>query len=222
MADEVWVSEFPGLEYFRGKEGLREKWYGHDWSPPTHYYPDDPPEIGDAHRRYRKGELIPRELFPEALYVFDEACFKKVGDLFHVGTGWAVRGKLAEVLAKADLAPGGLIPFPIYRADKQTLVPGEFFIWQFGGQRDCVVVDESPGLRPFGTGANIVEGWWKLITPPHDDGVAVSARACAGPLDFWCDPKLIDAVFFSGRLVDAMRQANLKIFNVRRCRVIED
>ncbi len=222
MADEVWVSEFPSVEYFRPKEGLREKWYGHDWSPPTHLVPKFPTEVDEAFDNYRKGKVIPRELFPEALYVFDEACFKKVGDLFHVGTGWAVRGKLAEVLAGADLAPGGLIPFPIYRADKQTLVPGEFFIWQFGGQRDCVVVDESPALRPFGVGMNIVKDWWKLKTPVQDNGVAVSATACAGPPDFWCDPKLADAVFFSGRLVEAMRRAKLKIFNVHRCRLIQD
>jgi hypothetical protein len=101
-------------------------------------------------------------------------------------------------------------------------VPGEFFIWQFGGQRDCVVVDESPGIEHTGFGMNRSKDRWRLITPVKDDSVAVSARACAGPPDFWCDPKMYQTLFFSGRLVEAMRRAKLKIFNVHRCRLIED
>jgi hypothetical protein len=221
MENTVWYSRIM-RDYRVGlKQGLAIKYFGRDWDPPTFMIPPSPEGTLDLLYRYQRGEPLPREAFPETAYVFDWKRFGRAGDLFTLGPFFAVRGKLAEVLSRFDLGQGGLIPFPIYREDKTTQVPGEFYIWKLGAQKDGFLPDQSRKVKPFGTGLNIVEGWWDPLPDVEDDDIAVSAAAVAGPPDVWCDPKAYMSLFFSDALVAAIGVAKIKTaFEFRRCRLL--
>jgi hypothetical protein len=221
MENTVWYTRVMRDYRIGDKQGLADKWFGRDWDAPTFMIPPSPEGTLDLLYRYERGEPLPREAFPETAYVFDRNRFGRVGDLFMLGPFYAVKGKLAEVLSRFDLGQGGLVPFPIYREDKMTRVDGDFYIWKLGAQKDGFLPDQSPKIRRFGTGLNIVENLWDPWPDIEDDDIAVSAAAVAGPPDVWCDPKLHKSLFFSNALHAAISAAKIKTdFQFRRCRLV--
>lgn len=64
-------------------------------------------------------------------------------------------------------------------------------------------------------------GRW-AIEFPKDNQIAVSSRvALTGP-DVWIDPTLLHPIFFSDRLVQALRAAKVtRTIRLRSCRVVD-
>lgn len=216
MTQEVWVSSVMTEGGIGNKQGIREKYYGEDWAPPTFILGVAPNHVRSAMHRHYDGHALKREEFTEAMYVFDEKRWARQKDLFMAGGFYAVRGKLAEVLKRFDLGEGGLIEFPIYQADKVTPLPGPFYLLNFGCIKDSVVIEQCQQLR-------------HVFHPDHDqwgasnlaDGaIAVTAAALEGP-DLWFEHKLQEKIFMSGRLHDAILAAKIKVnLQFARARVI--
>ena len=96
MEGTVWHSGIMSSGEIGNKQGLATKWVGREWDAPTFIVPEKPPGKLDEMMRYVRGEPLPREAFPEALYVFDRKRFEKIGDLFTAGGFYAAKGKLAN------------------------------------------------------------------------------------------------------------------------------
>ncbi|WCK15360.1 hypothetical protein G6L41_017185 [Agrobacterium tumefaciens] len=219
MTDAVWVSSVMSDHTITNKQGIREKFYGEDWAPPT-FILDMPPErVIQAMRRHNRGETLERTDFPEAMYVFNEGRWKQGGELFSAGPFYAVKGKLAEVLGQFDLGTGGLIEFPIYEADKVTPLPGPFYFLNFGSVKDSFVPQESKSLRDVSRLTSERSEWW--ATYDIEDGdIAVRETALEGA-DLWFEKKLKDKIFMSGRLHDAIVAAKVKTkFRFAQARII--
>lgn len=217
MTGEVWVSSVMSDYSIGDKQGIREKFYGEDWAPPTFQLGGEPKHIVKAYHRYTEGETLERTDFPEAMYVFAEGNWKRVGDLFCAGPFYAVKGRLAEVLKDFDLGQGGLIEFPIYAADKTTRLPGPFYLLNFGAVKDSFVPEESQsrvggkvvGLRDVSyTKADGSEFW---ATYDLEDGDIAVTRAAFEGADLWFERRLKDKIFMSGRLHDAILAAKVKV-----------
>lgn len=220
---KVWISGVLQDSSVGQKQGMREKFYGHDWEKPTHITPVQPPEVNEAMHKHGRGELLAREEFPEAAYVFDRESFAKVKDLFYVCGFMAVKGKLAKILSEMDLGNGGLVPFPIYTEDKQTLIDGEFFFLNFGGPKDSFLPEES-NREKLSLKSSVKEHgveMWKAKASADDGDIAVSSVALEGA-DIWFEPKLRKEIFMSERLVLALSDADVKIdFSLNQYRIVE-
>ncbi len=220
MTAEVWVSSVMSNSDITNKQGIREKFFGEDWAPPKFEYGAPTEQLLRAFRRHSEGEKLARTDFPEAMYVFSEKHWRKVGDLFSAGPFYAVKGKLADVLKRFDLGDGELIEFPIYQADKATLVPGPFYLLNFGAQKDSFLPEASQRLRTFFTKERDGQDIWKADIKPSDGDIAVSTAALDGP-DLWFEPHLADKIFMSARLHDAIAEAKIKTdFWFSRARII--
>ncbi|MEI2296751.1 hypothetical protein [Ensifer sp. MJa1] len=220
MPDTVWVSSVMGDYTIGNRQGIREKFYGGDWAPPTFRLGVEPDHVVVAHRRHTRGETLERTDFPEAMYVFAENNWKRVGDLFCAGPFYAVKGRLAEVLKDFDLGKGGLIEFPIYAADKTTRLPGPFYLLNFGAIKDSFVPGESRRLHPERTvEQNGYELW--AAYDIEDGDIALTAAAFEGA-DLWLERKLQRTLFISGRLHDAIIAAKVKVkFRSVRARIVD-
>lgn len=217
--DTVWVSSVMSDYTITNKQGIREKFYGEDWAPPT-FILDIPPErVIQAMRRHNRGETLERTDFPEAMYVFDEGRWTRGGELFSAGPFYAVKGKLAEVISQFDLGTGGLIEFPIYEADKVTPLPGPFYLLNFGAIKDSFVPDDSRKLYTRRTLKDDGHELW--ATYDLEDGdIAVRETALEGA-DLWFEKKLENKIFMSGRLHDAIVAAKVKTkFRFAQARII--
>jgi hypothetical protein len=219
MSREVWISTVIGTSAISNMLGIREKYYGEDWQPPTHIIPDVSKDVIKNSDLHLSGVKLPRSAFPEACYVFDEARWRRVPDLFYAGPFHAVKGRLAEVLKGFDLGGGELMEFPIYKADKTTRLEGPFYFLNYGAQRDTFVPSESKGLRELFTLEFDNREVWKYGRN-KDDEIAVSAEALGGP-DLWFEKKLDWVLFMSGRLHDAIVNANINVdFRFSRAKIL--
>lgn len=220
MPDTAWVSSVMSDHSIGNRLGIREKFYGCDWAPPTFQLGTVPKHVLDAHMRHKSGETLERTDFPEAMYVFAENNWRRVGDLFCAGPFYAVKGRLAEVLKDFDLGKGGLIEFAIYQTDKTTRLPGPFYLLNFGAVKDSFVTSESRKLRPRRTIDK--DGYELWATYDLEDGdLALTAAAFEGA-DLWHERKVENRLFMSGRLHDAILAAKVKVkFQFARARIIE-
>lgn len=207
--NEVWVSSVMSNSDITNKQGIREKYFGEDWAPAEFEYGAPSDTLQRNFRRHSEGEKLARTDFPEAMYVFSESHWRRVGDLFSAGPFYAVKGKLAEVLKRFDLGEGELIEFPIFQADKTTRLPGPFYLLNFGAQKDSFLPEESKKLRTFFTKEKNGRDIWKAAIKPADGDIALSTAALTGP-DLWFEPRLADKIFMSERLHDAIVGAGCK------------
>lgn len=219
MSEGIWVSSVGSNYQLFDKSGIREKHYGQDWAPPKFEHDAPSEEHLKNVNRHAQGEKLQREEFVEAAYVFDPKRWSRVKDLFAVDGFYCVKGKLADLLKKFDLADGELVDFPIYEADKVTRLTGPFFFLNFGSQKDCFVPEETNGarlvVRNEARGIEI----WRGPTEPSDGDIAVTSLALEGA-DLWIDPRLKGKIFMSGRLHDAIEAAKLKIdFRFAKARI---
>ncbi len=221
MTDRIYHSMVKTDHTLGNKLGLRAKFFGHDWEPPTHIVPESPPEIVEASEKQSKGIAVRREDLPEAAYAWSPKNFARVGDLFYLGSFMAVKGRLAEVLAEADLGEGGLVRVPIYEADKETELEGPFYVLNFGARKDTLIGEQSRKVDFVGRKEETGEEFWAAKFGVKDGDYAVKASAAAGA-DIWVDPKLWHGLFMSGRLVDAISAAKVKVdFRLAECRIVE-
>ncbi|KEO59248.1 hypothetical protein [Thioclava indica] len=218
MTQEVWVSSVMTEGGIGNKQGIREKYYGEDWAPPTFILGVPPEHVIAATDRHYRGHALTREEFTEAMYVFDEKRWARQKDLFMAGGFYAVRGKLAEVLKQFDLGAGGLIEFPIYQADKVTPLPGPFYLLNFGCIKDSVVIEQCQKLHHVFEKKIFGYDQWS-VSNLEDGEIAVTAAALEGP-DLWFESKLRKKILMSGRLHDAIVAEKIKVnFKFARARI---
>jgi hypothetical protein len=225
MSGDVWISEVFTDYQLGNKMGLRWKYPGVDWSPAKHVL-DTPTDQEIARfRAYRSGHHLPPENLPEALAIWEPNCFARTGDMFSLGSMYVVRPKLADVFSKFDLGDGGLVPITIYEADLQTPAKGEYFMLQLGARKDTFLPKESNQegyrVRPLFVDRTTGEQMWKVETLIRDGDVAVSEAALDGP-DLWAEIHVLDRLFMSGALAEALQRAGAKKvdFMLKQCRVV--
>ena len=218
----VWMSSVLDNYEIGMKQGARARFCDHDWNPASLELPVPPEEVLAASKRHREGFALQRSEFPEAIAVWDEKRFKKVRDIFTAGPFYAVKGRLAETLSRFDLGEGGLVSFPIYKADLQTPYPGEFFLLNFGCQKETVIPDESRNLEKRGVQHQTGITYWAVNSWSENQDFAVTSECLTGA-DIWFDPVIYNKIFMSDRLVQALSEIGLKdVFRLQECRIVGD
>jgi hypothetical protein len=221
MSGKVWISNMSGAEAIFDSPGLRTKYFDEEWRPAQHDQGSVSDKVMDAINRHAKGFALQRTEMAEAAAVFDEKCFKRTHDLFAVGGFYAVKGKLAEVLARFDLGEGGLVPFPIYKADLVTPYEGEFFLLNFGAQKNCILPEQSENVVKFVVNAQTGIQIWKVNSWFEEGDVALSTAALEGA-DMWFDPIVYNRIFMSNALAEALQSAGVaEDWRLKQCRIVE-
>jgi len=173
----------------------------------------------DASERHEKGEWLPAERFPKEIYgMFYDRKEKKLPGIFYGNGFWCVSAACAEVLLRFDLGKGGIYPVKLLQHDRVTPIEGEYFCLNFGAHKTAFLRELTTGglYIPQHQGSVV----W-LSSPVDDFSIAVSENALEGP-DLWMDPGLGKAIFFSDRLVGALKAANMsRRFRFRKCRIVE-
>ena len=218
MSSGAWMSSLKSNQQLGDDQGVRVKFFGHDWEPATSKVPLTPDDVLANMRLYGQGHARQRDQLPESLAVWDERRFRKAGDIFSVGF-FVVRGRLAETLARFDLGEGGLIPFPVYQADLATPYPGEFFLLNFGCIKNSILVDRCEDARKFvvdkASGLQI----WHINRSKSAGEVVLSPRALSGP-DLWFEEAVHNKLFLSDALGQALLDIGMgEVFRLTRCRI---
>lgn len=221
MNSKVWMSSVKSNYALGDKPGLRTKFYSHNWEPAEFKIPLAPDDIFANMRRAGEGFALRREELPEAAAVWNEKRFKLLGDIFYAGGFLVVRGKLAEVLARFDLGDGGLVPFPIYKADLETPYPGEFFLLNFGCRKNTLFPEESGKVSKFVVEKKTGIQHWK-VDEWVKEPVALS-RGALGGCDLWVEEVLYNKLFMSDALARAIIDIGLQeVFALEECKIVGD
>jgi hypothetical protein len=219
MSGKVWMSSVLSNHDIGMKQGLRAKFYGHDWNPADFKIPLSPDEVHESTKRYTQGFALARNEFTEAAAVWDEKSFKKVTEVFYAGGFFVVRGKLAEVLSRFDLGEGGLIPFTIYKADLETPYPGEFFLLNFGCRKNSILPEQCGDARKFLVRRDTGQQVWHINKLYPDSDVVLSPTALEGP-DLWFEPAAHYKIFLSDALAQALIDIGMSdVFKLHECRI---
>jgi hypothetical protein len=191
MSDVVWVSNAYGdttlTESFR---------------PDISYV--DKSLSAERVKRHKAGEAVGADEFPKQFqrrFVEDDQT--KLPDFFSAGGWWCVSERFADVIHPFDLGGGGLYPVRMLASDGTTPLPGRFFGLDFGGRKNCVVPEQSR-LRPAD-----FPGVPPLVPFDHRDDDIVVTRAALEGADIWVDPGLFHSLFFSDRLMKALKSNGL-------------
>lgn len=219
MTGGVWMSDLKGNQQLGDDQGIQTKFYGHDWEPATSIVPPTPDEVLRNMRLYSQGYARARDELPEAAAVWDEKRFKKAGDIFSVGF-FVVRGKLAHVFSRYDLGEGGLIPFPVYQADLETLYPGEFFLLNFGATKNTILPEQCGNAKKFFVDKDSGLQVWKINQIKPDADVVGTPAALTGP-DLWFEEAVHNKIFMSDALAQEISAIGMAdVFRLHECRVV--
>ena len=184
----------------------------------------DPDRMSEAMHLNNNGQSVAAELCPKKVWAdndvedYERMPRDNMPDLFFANGYWIVSERAAEIMRQFDLGGGALHPVTegVFLEDQVTRVPGEFYTWIHGNLKTAFLPDETPNKSPFG----IAGLRWNLPTKLNDDDIAVSTAALSGP-DVWRDTVLMDAVFLSQSLGDALIAAGLKkAFHLYKARVV--
>ncbi len=220
MTDKVWMSGLFGNFEVGMKQGTRAKFFGHTWNPASFDIPVEPDEVFNAYRRYRMGYPLERSEFTEAIAVFDERKFSKIKEIFTAGPFYIVTKRVAEVFSRFNLGEGGLIPFPIYKADLETPYPVEFFLLNFGCRKNTLLPHLSSKVAKFVIEKKTGIQFWK-INDWEEGLVSLSPDALLGP-DLWVEEVLYNKIFMSDALGQALIDIGMKdVFALEECRIVE-
>lgn len=181
---QAWVSGVLSNYEIGAKPGLRTKFYGEDWPPARHELDAASDKRLAILRNYCRGYALAREEMPEAVAMFDEKCFRRMGDLFWAGGIFVVRGRLAELLSHFDLGNGGLVSLPVYKADLVTPYEGDFFILNFGARKSSFLPEQSRNVAKFSVVKATGLQTWQVYDWRDDGDVALLPTALDAP-DLW-------------------------------------
>lgn len=222
MSGKVWFSGFMSNSLIGHKQGLRAKFRGEDWELPQHRIVDTSDKVYEAMKRHTQGYVLQDEDLPEAVSVFDEKSFKRVGELFIAGRFYAVRRRLACILEDFNLGEGGLIPFKSYRGDLKTPVNEEFFYINFGARKKTFLPAESKNVELITSNPSTRTETWDIKSAVVDGDIAVSTKALSGA-DLWAEENVKASVFMSDPLTIALQEAKLKLdLRFAECRIVEN
>jgi hypothetical protein len=143
---------------------------------------------------------------------------KRLPHLFQASDFLVVSDVLAGVLRSFDLGASRLVPVTLLHRDRTTPYAGTHLVLNLRERKEAFEPEHSkkfdPPLYPDQKYLGAVVG------KPEDGDISVSAAALAGA-DIWRDPRLLKSLFFSDRLMAAMRKAKV-LGRVRtfRCPVV--
>lgn len=203
-----------------GLLGLRWKDLGDDWTDATHIVPMPKAEKMREMERQNDGYAVDSKYFPE-LAIWDRKSFAKTKDLFSAGGFYAVKGKLAGVLAKVDLGKGGLVPLRLYQEDMMTPEPGDYFVLNFSEPKNSFIGPQSENVKLVHIDQDTGHEYWTVSLMAKDGHVALSPAALAGT-DIWVEQRVRDKIFMSEAVVMAIRTAKVRLdFDLVECRIVE-
>jgi hypothetical protein len=221
MSGRVWISSMKGNSQIGNKQGIRTKYFGEEWRPAKHIQGVVTDEVMNAINKNAKGFALQRNELPEAAAIWDEKCFARIHDLFAVGGFYAVKGRLAEILSRFDLGDGGLVPFPIYKADLVTPMEGEFSLLNFGARKNSFLAEQSENVAKFAVDYRTGIQYWEVKSWHEDGDVGLSPAAFDGP-DLWYEEIVYNKIFMSDALASALQEAGLaEDWCLRPCRIVE-
>ena len=182
----------------------------------------DPKLAIEVDRKNVAGEPIDEKLFPRKLYYkYRNTKAKRIKPgFFCAGSFYCVSAAFADVLRQFDLGKGALYPVELLQHDRETPVEGEYFLINFGNQKQAVVPEYSPKLMRFSSR----DGYppWSLPSVLENNDIAVSKSALEKP-DLWVDRQIHHSLFLSDPLVKALKEAKLtRQFKLRKCRIIRE
>ena len=144
--------------------------------------------------------------------------YQRLQPAFAAGGGLNVCAPLAGVFRRFDLGTGGVVPIKLFKFDRTTLVEAEYFLLTIIDRKETFLPEQSQNLFVALRTTPPMPGGMPL--EPKDGDIAVSEKARIGS-ELWFDVKLPNALFMSGRLVAALKEAGFaRIFNFVKCRVI--
>lgn len=221
MSGEVWMSSLKSNSQLGDKQGLRTKFFGEEWEPASFILPVMSDATLANMKRSARGYALQREELPEAAAIWNEKSFAKKGEIFWAGGFLVVRGKLAEILSRFDLGEGGLIPFPIYKADLVTPYPGEFFLLNFGAHKNSLLPKQCEDARKFIIEKNTGKQIWNVNDLKVDAFVAMSPAALDGP-DLWFEETVYGEIFMSDTLGTAIAETqDAEEWRLHECKIVE-
>jgi hypothetical protein len=170
-------------------------------------------------RQYGRAEIVPEDQLPHSFYaVYERVKLDKLPPIFKSLGYWFVRQDCAEIFKQFDLGQGGFHPIKLFNFDR-TLASDSCSILLFGGQKRAFLPEVNE-MYVHGGRTESDERWYpndssKLI----DDQIILSPLALQGP-DFWFDPLFPAHAFFSDRLAQALKAADMdKDLWLKRCRI---
>lgn len=166
-----------------------------------------------------QGDVVKPEWVPSAVRP-DGSKHRKLTELNVCYSFFLLIGpKIHQVLEAMDLGQGYTKPVAVLHHDGSPDTERQMWFWNFGNRIDGFLPDESLRVKWASPGQTGRETWF----PPdliRDDEIAVRAACLDGP-DVWVDTRLRRCVFFSDRLVSALKRARVdKPFKFVRCRVV--
>jgi phage-related protein len=202
-------------------QGIRTKHFGHDWEEARIDGLNAPDKAFEARRRNEQGIALERKDFPEASAVWNTQMYSKANDIFRIGTAYVVRGKLSEVLSRFNLGEGGLIPYPIYKADLVTPMEGDFFLLNFGARKNSFRPEMSEDAQKFSVVKATGLQRWDINYLNENGMVALSSSALEGA-DLWFEEAVYNKLFMSDALAQELIAIGMRdIFKLIECRIVE-
>jgi hypothetical protein len=222
MSSKVWMSSLRSNSGLGDKQGLRTKFYGEDWAPASFLIPVSSDAVRANMTRSARGYALQREELPEAAAIWNEKSFQKIREITWAGGFLIVRGKLAEILSRFDLGEGGLVPFPVYKADLVTPYPSEFFLLNFGARKNSFLPESSESVARMAVDRKTGQQIWKVNSWRENGDVAVSADALAGP-DLWYEEVVHGKIFMGEALAIALAETeDANEWRLVECNVVEN
>jgi hypothetical protein len=217
----VWMSSLLSNQQIGVKQGTRSKYFDHNWEPASHILGVPPPQVINGIKRNTQGFAVQRSEMPEAAAVWNERSFKRAGQILAEAGFFVVRNELGELLGRFDLGEGGLVPFPIYKADLETAYGEAFFLLNFGARKNTCLPEQCEDATKFYIDKDTKQQVWHLNDYVENGEVVVSQTALHGP-DLWFESAVYNRVFMSEALATTLQVADLaEAWRLQRCRIIE-
>ena len=183
-------------------------------------YEQVPEEFVANLRTMKRGECVPEGFPPEVMWANDpdDDRVERLPHLFQACGFLVVSDTLAEILRGVGLGASRLLPVSLLHRDRARPYPGTHLILDLREKKEAFEPEHSKQFNrpryPEQTHLGAVVG------RPQDGDISVSPAALAGA-DIWRDPRLLESLFFSDRLMTAMRKAKV-LGGVRtfRCPVV--
>lgn len=173
---------------------------------------------------YNYGKVAARADLPKEMWLGpdstrDEWKLKSLPNTFVAGSYFIVSQKTADVLTRFDLGTSALFPVEMLKRGKKEAFDWTYYILHTSEIKEAFEPEHSENFRkPRHTNKD----WLGSVYPQNtkDDQIAINASVLQGP-DLWIDPRLLQSLFFSDALYQALMDANvLGNAETIRCRVI--
>lgn len=152
-------------------------------------------------KRFSRGEAINLGELPSKIYNTKKGKPYNGKRYLAISGLWTVSQAVFDVMSRFEMGLTNFHPVEVFEPDKETRVDGTYYFLTFGNRKDALVHEESKVKISLGA-AN-----YRPVCP-WDHGLTFSAAALEGP-DVWMDAQLDQVVFFSDRLVRALKKSKL-------------